>query len=61
MYHYCMENIKQQTDHTPEELAYWSKEFGISDEELQKALKAGESSTEALEKYVRNLNLEPVE
>lgn len=52
-----MENLSKQPDHTPEELAYWCKEFGISLEELEQALKAGESSTEALAKYVRNLEL----
>jgi hypothetical protein len=35
------------------DLAYWSDKFGISIDELLEAVKAGESSTEAVEKYVQ--------
>ena len=35
------------------DLAYWSAKFGISIDELLKAVKAGISSTEAVEKYVQ--------
>jgi hypothetical protein len=38
-------------------LDYWSKEFGISKEELTENVKAGRTSTEAVEKYVRKLQL----
>ena len=36
-------------------LDYWSNEFGISKAELIKVVKAGGSSTEAVEKYVRKI------
>jgi hypothetical protein len=39
------------------ELDYWSNEFGISKDELLKAVKAGKTSTEAVEKYVQELEL----
>jgi hypothetical protein len=39
------------------ELDYWTKEFGISKDELKKAVKAGKTSTEAVEKYVQKLEL----
>ena len=35
------------------DLTYWSDKFGISVDELLEAVKAGESSTEAVEKYVK--------
>ena len=38
-------------------LDYWSNEFGISKEELTDAVKAGVSSTEAVEKYVQRVQL----
>ena len=38
-------------------LDYWSNEFGISKEELTDAVKAGVSSTEAVEKYVQRIQL----
>lgn len=55
-----MENLGQTPDQYLMEAAYWSQEFGISQEELEKAIKAGESFTEAIEKYVRCLNLDLV-
>lgn len=55
-----MENLRQESDQDLLASAYWSKEFGISQEEMEKALKAGETSTEVIEKYVRSLNLELV-
>ena len=55
-----MENLRQEPDQDLLASAYWSNEFGISQEELEKAIKAGESFTEAVERYVRNLNLEVV-
>ncbi len=39
------------------EMDYWTKEFGISQDELKKAVKAGKTSTEAVEKYVQKLEL----
>ncbi|MDB4925368.1 DUF3606 domain-containing protein [Mucilaginibacter sp.] len=41
------------------ELDYWSNEFGISKDELVKAVKSGKTSTEAVEKYVKELQLTP--
>jgi Protein of unknown function (DUF3606) len=38
-------------------LDYWSKEFGISKEELTENVKAGRPSTEAVEKYVKRVKL----
>lgn len=35
---------------------YWSKEFGISKDELMATVKAGGTSTEALEKYIKEIN-----
>jgi hypothetical protein len=35
------------------DLTYWSDKFGISKDELLEAVKAGESSTVAIEKYVK--------
>jgi hypothetical protein len=55
-----MENLRQEPDQDLLASAYWSKEFGISQEEMEKALKAGKSSTEVIEEYVRSLNLELV-
>ena len=52
-----MENLTQQPAQTPDEVAYWSNEFGISQDELNDAFKAGESYAEAVEKYVRKLEL----
>jgi hypothetical protein len=40
-----------------QELDYWSNEFGISKDELKEAAKAGETSTEAVEKYVKRIPL----
>jgi len=50
-----MESLSQTPDQDLSASAYWSKKFGISHEELEKAIKAGESFTQAIEKYVRNL------
>ncbi|WP_299498417.1 DUF3606 domain-containing protein [Mucilaginibacter sp.] len=41
------------------ELDYWSNEFGISKDELIKAVKSGKTSTETVEKYVKELQLTP--
>jgi hypothetical protein len=38
-----------------QELDYWSEEFGISREELEETVKAGGTSTEAVEKYVKRV------
>ena len=37
------------------DLDYWSNEFGISKDELMQAVKAGETSAEAVERYVRRI------
>ena len=37
------------------ELDYWSNEFGISKEELMEAVKAGATTTEAVEEYVKKV------
>jgi len=37
------------------DLDYWSNEFGISKDELTEAVKAGRTSTEAVEKYVQKI------
>jgi uncharacterized protein DUF3606 len=37
------------------ELDYWSNEFGISKDELLKVVKAGGTSAEAVEKYVKKV------
>ena len=37
------------------ELKHWSKKFGISIDELLKAIQAGGTSTDAIEKYVKRL------
>ena len=44
---------------TPDDYAldYWSNEFGISKEELTEAVKAGATSTEAVERYVQRIQL----
>lgn len=39
------------------ELDHWSNEFGISKAELAAATQAGESSTMAIEKYVKSVKL----
>jgi hypothetical protein len=39
------------------ELDYWSNEFGISKDALLEAVKSGKTSAEAVEKYVRELQL----
>jgi hypothetical protein len=36
-------------------LVYWSREFGISMDELVAAVKAGLSSSQAVENYVKHL------
>jgi hypothetical protein len=36
-------------------LDYWSNEFGISKEELLEAVKAGATTTEAVEEYVKKV------
>jgi hypothetical protein len=38
-----------------QELEYWSKEFGISKDELIAAVKSGKTPAEAVEKYVQEL------
>ncbi len=38
-----------------QELEYWSKEFGISKEELIAAVRAGKTPAEAVEKYVQEV------
>ncbi len=38
-------------------LDYWSEEFGISREELEETVKAGGTSAEAVEKYVKRVKL----
>ena len=38
-----------------QELDYWSKEFGISKEELTENVNAGGTSTQAVEKYVQRV------
>ena len=40
-----------------QEFEYWWKEFGISKDELLKTVNAGGTSTEALEKYVKKMQL----
>jgi len=40
-----------------QELNYWSNKFGISKDELAAAVKAGLSSTAAVEKYVKTVKL----
>ncbi|MDB5118428.1 MAG: hypothetical protein JWQ79_3920 [Mucilaginibacter sp.] len=60
-----MENTAKNraSDHTrhyvaaEQEQDYWSNKFGISKNELAAAIKAGESYTAAVEKYVKNLKL----
>jgi hypothetical protein len=62
-----MENITQNraSDHVRPYISmeqaqdYWSNEFGISKDELAAAVKAGESYTAAVEKYVKNVKLQP--
>ena len=41
---------------TEQEQDYWSNEFGISKDELSAAIKAGESYTTAVEKYVKMMD-----
>lgn len=55
-----MKNLRQTPDQDLLAAAYLSNEFGISQEELEKAINAGETFTEIVEKYVRSLNLEVV-
>ena len=58
-----MENLQQAqvTDYQQipaeeqQNLAYWSREFGISMDELIAAVKAGLSSSQAVENYVKHL------
>jgi hypothetical protein len=40
------------------EVDYWSKEFGITKNELADAVKAGLTSAEAVEKYVKKIQLQ---
>ncbi len=57
-------NIKENLPHNKRtgtgeefEIDYWSKEFGISKDELKEAAKAGKTPAEAVEKYVQKLEL----
>ena len=60
-----MENLQQAqtadyqqiSNEKEQELDYWSREFGISKDELTEAVKAGGSSTGAIEKYVKRVQL----
>ena len=36
-----------------QELEYWTKEFGISEDELKAAIKAGKTPAEAVEEYIK--------
>jgi hypothetical protein len=36
-----------------QELEYWTKEFGISKDELKAAIKAGKTPAEAVEEYIK--------
>ncbi len=36
-----------------QELEYWTKEFGISKDELKAAVKAGKTPAEAVEEYIK--------
>ena len=40
-----------------QEVDYWSKEFGISKDELKDAAKSGLTPTEAVAKYVKRIQL----
>jgi hypothetical protein len=44
--------VHSEKDH---ELNHWSKKFGISRDELLKAEQSGETSANAVEKYVKRL------
>ncbi|HEY8782466.1 MAG TPA: DUF3606 domain-containing protein [Mucilaginibacter sp.] len=39
------------------ELDYWSNEFGISKDELMEVVKAGGTSAQAVEQYVKKISL----
>jgi hypothetical protein len=58
-----MENVAQHQlanntrPYITEEQDHWSNEFGISKDELTAAAQAGESSTAAVEKYVKSVKL----
>jgi hypothetical protein len=38
-----------------QELEYWTKEFGISKNELKAAVKAGKTPAEAVEEYIKEV------
>jgi hypothetical protein len=38
-----------------QELEYWTKEFGISKDELKAAVKAGKTPAEAVEEYIKEV------
>jgi hypothetical protein len=48
------DNRKTGTE-ADQELEYWSKEFGISKDELKAAVKSGKTVAEAVEKYVKEV------